>query len=155
MYITLKMEIQEEVFTLDLNLANRAGRIYRQQFERDILKDMSDLYRKLHRNPLDIFDLTGFDAEGKTEEEIHDELMSRVNVDKLMTFQSESIPLDFEETERAGQIIWAFAKNRKESIPSYEDWIDEFDFVLPVEKIIPALYEAWGKSAKPIIELKN
>ena len=34
MYITLKMKIQDQEIDLDVNLANRAGRIYRQTYNR-------------------------------------------------------------------------------------------------------------------------
>lgn len=155
MYITLKMKIQDQEFNLDVNLANKAGRIYRQQYGRDILKDMFDLYKKLHKSPLENIDLKGIDINGKSEEEIYNELMSRVDISKFVVSQSEKQDLDFEDSERAGQIIWAFAKNRNDDIPNYEDWIDEYDFVLPAGEIITVLYDAWGKSAQPTIELKN
>ena len=155
MYITLKMKIQDAEIDLEVNLTNRAGRIYRQQYNRDLLKDMSELYKKLNKSPLDGIDMTGVEIKGKTEEEIYEQLIGRVDVAKLMNAQADQIMLDFEETERAGQIIWSFAKNRDEKLPNYEKWIDSFDFILPVDKIVSALYEAWGKAAQPIVELKN
>jgi len=151
MYITLKMKIQDQDIALEVNLANRAGRIYRQQYGRDLIADMGDLYKKLHKSPLSDIDMSGIDPDNLTEQEIFERIMAKVNIDAYMTQNVFS----FEDTETAGKIIWAFAKNRNENIPNYEDWIDGFDFVFPVEEIISALYDAWGKSARPTIELKN
>lgn len=153
MYITLKMKIQEQEYSLEVNLANRAGRIYRQQFNRDLLKDMSEIYKKLHKSPFEGINIGDIDLTGKTEKDIYEQLISRVDITKFI--DQNNVALDFEETETCGKIIWAFAKNRDEKIPNYEDWIDSYDFVLPVGEIVSALYEAWGKSAQPTIELKN
>lgn len=155
MYITLKMEIQEQEYTLEVNLANRAGRIYRQQFNRDILKDMTDLYKKLHKSPFDVIDMSRIEYDGKTDQEIYAQIVENVDVTKLLMDQDDATALSFEETERAGQIIWAFVKNRDANTPNYEDWIDEYDFILPVDQIVSSLFEAWNKSAQPTIELKN
>ena len=155
MYITLKMKIQDQDFDLDVNLANRAGRIYRQQFGRDILKDMSEIYKKLHKSPFDGLDMSKINVNAETEQEIAEQILASVDIPKLLNERMNQELLNFEETERAGQIIWSFVKNRNNEIPNYEDWIDEFDFILPVDKILIALYEAWGKSAQPTIELKN
>ena len=152
MYITLKMKIQDQEIDLDVNLANRAGRIYRQTYNRDILKDMAEIYKKVNKNPFDGVDTSGIDFVGMTEEELLKELVSRVDPRELIKDRE---ILDFEEAERAGQIIWAFAKNRNKDLPGYEDWIDSFDFILPVEEILAKLFEAWGKSAAPTIEVKN
>ena len=152
MYITLKMKIQDQEIDLDVNLANRAGRIYRQTYNRDILKDMSEIYKKVNKNPFDGVDTSGIDIVGMTEEELLKELISRVDPRELIKDRE---ILDFEEAERAGQIIWAFAKNRNKDLPGYEDWIDSFDFILPVEEILTKLFEAWGKSAAQTIEIKN
>ena len=151
MYITLKMKIEEQEIAIDVNLANRAGRIYRQQYGRDLIADMSDLYKKLHKSPFSDIDMTGVDLNSLTEQEIFERIMSGIDVNDYLKKQV----LSFEDTETAGKIIWAFTKNRNESIPNYEDWIDSFDFVLPVEDIVTALYDAWGKSARPIVEIKN
>ena len=152
MYITLKMKIQDQEIDLDVNLANRAGRIYRQTYNRDSLKDMAEIYKKVNKNPFDGVDTSGIDFVGMTEEELLKELVSRVDPRELIKDRE---ILDFEEAERAGQIIWAFAKNRNKDLPGYEDWIDSFDFILPVEEILAKLFEAWGKSAAPTIEVKN
>lgn len=151
MYITLKMKIQEQDIALEVNLANRAGRIYRQQYGRDLISDMGDIYKKLHKSPFSGIDMTDINPNGLTEQEIFERIMSKVNVNDYLT----KTMLSFDDTETAGKIIWAFAKNRNENIPTYEDWIDSFDFVLPVEEIITALYDAWGKSARPTVVLKN
>ena len=155
MYITLKMKIQDQEIPLEVNLTNRAGRIYRQQFSRDILKDMSEIYKKLHKSILDEIDMSKIDVKGKTEQEIYEQILSNVDMSKLLAEQSAKDEFSFEETERAGQIVWAFAKNRDIKIPNYEEWIDSFDFILPVLDIVDALYTAWGKSAQPTVELKN
>ena len=155
MYITLKMKIQDQEINLEVNLANRVGRIYREQFNRDLLRDMGELYKKLNKNPFEGVDLNGIDIVNNSWENISNELLSRVDVSKYLSENNIDNDLDFEETERAGQIIWAFVKNRNNDIPNYEEWIDEFDFILPVGEILTALYEAWEKSAKPTIEIKN
>lgn len=155
MNITLKMTIQDQEFELNANLTNNAGRIYRQQYSRDLLKDMSDIYKKLHRSPLEGTDLQGLDIRGSDENEIYAQIISRVDMTKLMQNETEKLALDFEETERAGQIIWAFVKNADKTIPLYETWIDEYDFIMPVGDIVNALFEAWTKSAQPTVELKN
>ena len=155
MNITLNMKIQDQEFELNANLTNNAGRIYRQQYSRDLLRDMGDIYRKLRKSPFEGVNLEGIDLKNKTEQEIYDQLISRVDVSKILTAQTNKEILSFDEEERAGQIIWAFVKNADNTIPNYEKWIDEFDFILPVGDIVCALYEAWTKSAQPTVELKN
>lgn len=155
MNITLKMELLDHEENLEVNMTNRAGRIYRQQYGRDLIKDMAELYRKIVQTPLSGIDLSGIKIVDRSEEEIYEQLMERVDYKKLLASNEELISLDFEEIERAGQIIWAFAKNKDEKLPNYEEWIDGFDYILPVENIIRSLYEAWGKSAQPTVELKN
>ena len=155
MNITLKMNIQNEEFEINANLTNAAGRIYRQQFTRDILKDMTDIYKRIHRSPFEGIDLSGIDFKDKTEQEITEQILTKVDVTKVMENRMNLSALDFEETERCGQIIWAFVKNADKDTPNYEKWIDSYDFVLPVADIIEVLYEAWNMSAQPTIELKN
>lgn len=154
MNITLKIKIQDQEFELNANLTNNAGRIYRQQYSRDILKDMGDIYKKMHVSPLAGINMDGIVLDGKTENEIYEQLMSRVDISKLLTLQEKEV-LTFEEEERGGQIIWAFVKNADKSLPNYEKWIEDFDYILPIGDIVSALYDAWTKSAQPTIELKN
>ena len=154
MNITLNMEIQGQEFSLTANLTNAAGRIYRQQYARDIIQDMEGIYKTLNKNPFDGINLDGLEVKGKTEQEIYEMLLSRVDYAKLIEANSKQT-LDFEQTERGGQIIWAFVKNADKGIPGYEEWIDSFDFVLPVGEIVCAIYDAWCNSAKPTVALKN
>ena len=154
MIITLKMKIQDQEFTLNCNLTNSAGRIYRQQFSRDLLKDMSDICKKINRSPFEGINLKSVDVKGKTEQEIYQQILDQVDVSALLESQ-ESKELDFEETERGYQIVWAFVKNADDKTPIFSEWSDGFDFVLPVRDIVPALYTAWQKSAMPIVEIKN
>ena len=155
MNITLKMNIQDQDFELVCNLTNHAGRIYRQQFNRDILKDMNEVYRQLHKSPFEGIDLVDIDVNGKTEQEIYEQILSKVDVSKLIELQTNQTAMSFEDTETCGHIIWAFVKNADKNTPTYEQWIDDFDFVLPVGEIVSALHEAWTKSAVPTVELKN
>lgn len=155
MYITLKMKINEQELSLEVNMTNRAGRIYRQYFNSDILADMTDIYKKLHKSILDEIDMSGISISGKTEQEIYDQLIEKVDVSKLMAAQNERPAFTFEETDLCGHIVWAFVKNKDEKTPNYEEWIDSFDYILPVIDIVDALYNAWNKSAQPTIELKN
>ena len=152
MNITLKMNIQDQEFEINANLTNNAGRIYRQAFCRDLLKDMADIYKKLHKSPFEGVDMTGVDLTGKTEQEIYQILISKVDMTKLM---GEQETLTYEETEHGSQIIWAFVKNADKKTIGYADWIDSFEFILPVGDIVSTLYEAWNNSAMPTVELKN
>jgi hypothetical protein len=152
MNITLKMTIQDQEIELNANLTNNAGRIYRQQFSRDLLRDMTDLYKKLHKSPFEGIDMSGIEVNGKTEQEIYQQLVSKVDISKLMD-QKES--LDFEDTEKGEQIIWAFLKNADHAAPNFTDWSNSYDYVLPVGDIVSALFEAWSNSAQPTVELKN
>ena len=152
MKITLKMN--ETDTELTVNMTMHGARIYRQTFGRDMLKDMGDIYQKLHKSPFEGIDMTGIQVEGKTDQEIYEQLMAKVDVTKLLSMQNAET-LDFDETERGAQIIWAFAKNADKNIPDFADWIEGFDYILPVGSIVSALYEAWHKSAMPTVEIKN
>ena len=152
MIITLKLN--ETNTELEVNMTNRVGRIYRQAFSRDILKDMQIIYKKLHKSPFEGIDMSGINIEGKSEEEIYQMLISKVDMTKLLDAR-ENATLDFEETEMGGHIIWAFAKNADDKIKGYEDWIDSFEYILPVGEIVSALLEAWNNAAAPTVELKN
>jgi hypothetical protein len=155
MIVTLKMNIQDQEIPLKANLTNYAGRIYRQQYGRDLLKDMSEIYKKIHKSPFEGIDLSGIKLTGLSEDEISEELMKRVDLASLLDSQTDREILDFDEVERGGQILWAFVKNADRNLAEYEEWIDSFDFVLPIGDIITALYESWTKSARPTVELKN
>ena len=152
MKITLKMN--ETNTDLTVNMTMNGARIYRQNFSRDMLKDMNEIYGKLHKSPFDGIDMGGIQVEGKTDQEIYEQLMSKVDVTKLLASQNKET-LDYDETERGAQIIWAFAKNADRNAPDFEEWIEEFDYILPVGDIVTALYEAWHKSAMPTVEIKN
>ena len=84
MYLTLKMRIQEQEYNLEVNLANRAGRIYRQQFNRDLLKDMSEIYKKLHKSPFEGLNIQDIEIEGKTEQEIYQQIISKIDLSKFL-----------------------------------------------------------------------
>ena len=152
MKITLKMN--ETNTYLTFNMTMNGARIYRQNFSRDMLKDMNEIYGKLHKSPFDGIDMGGIQVEGKTDQEIYEQILSKVDVTKVLAVQNKET-LDFDETERGAQIIWAFAKNADKDTPDYDDWFESFDYILPVGEIIVALYEAWHKSAMPTIEIKN
>ena len=156
MNVTLKMNINEQEFELKCDVTNAAGRIYRQQYNRDLLIDMKSVYQKMHKSEYDILssiDMTGIDVTNLSSDEISNELMNRVDIQKILSLQDTT--LSFEETDRCGQIVWAFVRNADKDTPNYEEWIDSFDFILPVIDIVCALYEAWTKSAQPTIQLKN
>ena len=152
MKITLKMN--ETNTDLTVNMTMNGARIYRQNFSRDMLKDMNEIYAKFHKSPFDGIDMSGIQVEGKTDQEIYEQLMAKVDVTKLFALQTKET-LDYDETERGAQIIWAFAKNADRNVPDFEEWIEGFDYILPVGDIVTALYEAWHKSAMPTVEIKN
>ena len=152
MKITLKMN--ETNTDLTVNMTMNGARIYRQNFSRDMLKDMSEIYQKLHKSPFDGIDMSDIQVEGKTDQEIYQQIMSKMDVPKLLALQSQET-LDYDETERGAQIIWAFAKNADRNTPEFVEWIEGFNYILPVGDIVSALYEAWHKSAVPTVEIKN
>lgn len=152
MKITLKMN--ESNTEMTVNMTMNGARIYRQNFSRDMLKDMNEIYVKLHKSPFDGIDMSGIQVEGKTDQEIYEQLMSKVDVTKLLASQTKET-LDYDETERGAQIIWAFAKNADRNLPDFEEWIEGLDYILPVGDIVCALYEAWHRSAMPTVEIKN
>lgn len=156
MNITLKLSINDQVFEIVANATLKVCRIYRQQFGRDLIKDMSEINKMIKPSIYDFVDpdeLSKINVENMNDEELNRAILKKV-YPAYRKFEKEVL-LDYEHTERANQIIWAFAKNADENLSGYEDWIDGFDFILPVKKIIPALYDAWEKSAQPIIEVKN
>lgn len=153
MKFTLEMNMNGEKETLNVDMTMHSARIYRQTFGRDMLKDMGDIYVKLQASLFDGISLEGVDV-NKSDDEIYNQLLEKVNVSKLIT-DSNGKNLDFEETERGCQIIWAFAKNADDSIPNYTEWIDSFDYILPVGDIITSLYEHWHSTAVPTVEIKN
>lgn len=152
MKITLKLK--ETNTDLNINMTMHGARIYRQNFNRDMLKDMNEIYAKLHKSPFDGIDMSGVQIEGKTDREIYEQLLSKVDATKILAAQTEET-LDFDETERGAQIIWAFAKNADKNISDFDEWLESLDYILPVGDIIIALFEAWHKSAMPTVEIKN
>ena len=152
MKITLKLNESSSEFKV--NMTMNGARIYRQNFARDMLNDMNEIYAKLHQSVFSDINLEGVKVEGKTDQEIYDQILAKVDVKKIFGLQNKKV-LDFEETERGAQIIWAFAKNADDNTPEYEEWIESFDYILPVGDIVSALYETWHKSAMPTVEIKN
>ena len=153
MNITLNMKLQDQEFNLTINMTMNAGRIYRQQFQRDLIKDLTELYQKFNLSIYDSIDLKGIETEGKTEEEITQQIITRA-FPVWSEAQKKMIPT-YEDTERTSQILWAFAKNADQDLPGCDEWIDGFDYILPTKEIIIALYNAWNESAKPTVEIKN
>lgn len=153
MIVTLKMTIEDQEFTLKLNMTMNACRIYRQQYGRDALKDMAEIYDIVNPSPFDAINYSEIAVDGKTEEELYNEVISKA-MPIYFARRKKETSLDYETAERACKLIWAFAKNAGEK-QEYEEWIESFDYVFPYEEIITALYEAWHKSAKPTVELKN
>lgn len=153
MNITLNMKLQDQEFDLTINMTMNAGRIYRQQFQRDLIKDLAELYQKFNLSIYDNIDLKGIETEGKTEKEITQQIITRAF--PAWSEAQRKITPTYEDTERTGQILWAFAKNADMNLPGYEKWIDEFDYILPTKEIVIALYGAWNDSAKPTVEIKN
>ena len=154
MIVTLKMNIQDQEIAIDVNMTMAAGRIYRQQFGRDAIDDMTEIYQKVHPSIYKDLDLSNIDISGKTEEEVSQMIMERA-VPVYLVAQKKRVELSFSDTERVSQILWAFAKNADPKLPNYEDWIDDFDFVLPAGDLISALYMTWSESAKPTVEIKK
>ena len=98
MYVTLKMNIEDQEIRLEANLTNRAGRIYREYFGHDLVDDMTDIYKKTHKNPFEGIDFSQVDFQGKTENEVSTEILNLV-VPKYLGSQITS-PLSFEDTEK-------------------------------------------------------
>lgn len=153
MNITLRMTIQDQTFDLNLDMTMKAGRIYRQHFNRDLVKDMSDIYRTVNGSVYNDIDMSKVETEGKTDEEIAKQLLSQAV--PLYLAHRNNTDLSYEDTERVYQILWAFVKNADEKLSGYEEWIDGFDFILPAKDLITMMYSAWNDSAQPTIELKN
>lgn len=153
MIITLKMKINDQEFNLIADMTMNAGRIYRKQFQRDLIKDLSEIYQKVNPNIYDHLDLSGIQTEGKTEDEITDQIISKAI--PVWSETQRKTMLSFDDTEQASRIIWAFAKNADKDLPGCDEWMDSFDFILPIKEIITALYGAWNDSAKATVEVKN
>lgn len=153
MEITLKMNIQDHEFELKANLTMKAGRIYRQQFNRDLSEDLMSLYKKNTGSVFDNIDYSKIDVDSQTDEEIQNELV-RQALPIYFRNRRESA-LTYSDTEQACQIIWAFVKNADDTTPVYTEWIDGFDFVLPIKDLINILYNAWNETARPTVEVKN
>ena len=153
MNITLKMKIGDQEFTLVADMTMNVGRIYRQKFQRDLIDDLTEIYQKLNPSIYDKIDLSGLETDGKTEEELTQQIINRAL--PVWSETRKNAVLSYTDTERASQIIWAFVKNADKDLPGYEEWIDSFDFLLPIKEIITALYIAWNDSAKPTVEVKN
>lgn len=150
---TLKMRINEQDFELKVNMTMKAGRIYRQHFGRDLVGDMTDVYKKANPSIYDLVDMSEVDVTNKSDEEVYKEVMKKAW--PLYKQAKADTVFDYEYTERASQIIWAFVKNADPEAPGFEDWLDGYDFVLPVKDIVTALYDMWNKTAQPTIEIKN
>ena len=155
MKLTLKMNIDNKDFDLVFDLTNRAGRIYRQYFGRDAIKDLNALHKLANPNPFGSIDVSKVKLPENAKEDITEKDIIEALLQQIDTEKFEDVVFDFSHTEQAGQIIWAFAKNADDKLPNYEEWIDDFDFVLPVKEIIDVLYDAWNGSAQPTLELKN
>ena len=151
MKITLKLNNETGSENLAINMTMNAARIYRQEFNRDLLKDMNEIYWKVNRSVFEGVDLSGIDT-SKSENEITAEIIQRAQLNILSESKND---LDFDETERGCMVLWAFTKNADAKTLEFNEWFGSFDYVLPIAEIITALYEAWHKTAAPTVELKN
>lgn len=149
----LEIKSDETTITIPVRISLRAGRIYRTEFGRDLIADLAALYQKTTiDNQTKLFGvLREKNIDFADETAVTQAIME--NADLLLMTQDQ--PLSFSDTERAGQILWAFAKNSNEQIPGAEAWIDSFDILIPYKEVISTVYSLWQQASSPTIELKN
>lgn len=149
----LEIKSDEGIVTIPIRISLRAGRIYRTEFGRDLIADLAELYKKTTMdNQAKLFEiLRGKNVDLSDETAVTKAIVE--NADLLLISQDQ--PLTFADTERAGQVLWAFAKNSNEQIEGANDWADSFDILIPYKEIVPTIYSLWQQASTPSVVLKN
>lgn len=150
----LEVTIDEAVTRIRIRATLGAARIYRTAFGRDLIEDIIVLQRSLNGGleAKMLEALNGKDIDFANEEAVTKVLMESTDFAALVETK---VPT-FDEMERVGQVLWAFAKNADGSIPGYEGWIGKVEDALTVSAaIIDELYQLWTRSSGTTVALKN
>lgn len=127
-------------------------RIYRSEFNGDLIADLSEAQEALHPDPIrkamEHMDLSGRQL---TPEELQSEILSHID---YRDFSENRLP-SFDSQEKALRYIWALAKNANHDLTGFEDWCDGFEEWLPLPAIIDACVQIFGEACLASIELKN
>lgn len=149
------LEIQNDGKTVKIRirLTLGAARIYRAEFGRDLIEDLETLYDKLvNKDSHAILEaIKEKDVDLRDEKALYDAFLESVDISELTKKKG----FRYEELEQAARLIWAFAKNSDTMIPGVDAWIENLDAVIPMEEVIPILYQLWSGTYKTTIKIKN
>ena len=107
----LEIKSDETTIAIPVRISLRAGRIYRTEFGRDLIADLSALYQAIEGEPQAKFlkELSAHQID--PEDEIAVKAFLKENPEVMILIADRV--LSFEETETGLRILWAFDRDRK------------------------------------------
>lgn len=149
----LEFVIDEEKISLPVRLTLRAARIYRTEFGRDLIRDLTETQREISRPIQQALKSVKLppQALGLEGDALEKYVLDQVDLSSVIAIE----PLADGQIDIGAQCIWAFAKNADEDLPEFSKWLDIFDVVLPVQELCSTLFELWHAATRTTIEIKN
>ena len=129
---------------------------YRAEFTGDLLKDLNEVYAKLHPDPfMEAIKKSGINPSKISRDELLQTVIENIDYASLDA-DGNAMPVlpDADTQIKAMQIIWTMAKTANGSTKRFDLWCDDMG-LLPVADLIDRCYEIWQQANAGTIELKN
>lgn len=149
---TLVIQTDDKEIEITVKASMSALQLYRAEFNADLIRDLNEIYNKLHPDPFaDAIKKLNINPEKTSQEELANLILSNVD---YSVYDNENAILDGDAQIKAYQIIWTMAKAAGNGTKRFDLWCNDFEF-LPVNAIIDRCYEIWKTANTGIVQLKN
>ena len=153
---TFIVHTEEKDTEIRVKASNFTLRLYRAEFNADLIKDLTEIHDKLHPDLfIEAIKKAGIDPSEVSQDELVNIVIKNMDYSQLNADGTERPVLPDADTQiRIMQIIWTMARTADKNIKSFEDWCDEFD-LLPMADLADQCYEMWNRASSGTVELKN
>lgn len=139
-----------DTLSIPIRLTFGAMRLYRAEFNGDLITDLSAAQDALHPDPIRDA-LKNADLSGLSLEEMQTEIMKHIDIRELNQTRLPSA----ETQEKALRCVWALAKNADPKLPAFGAWCDSFEILLPLPAMVEACVGMLSEASGATVELKN
>lgn len=133
-----------------------ALRIYRAEFNADLIQDLTAVYEASHYDPyLEAVKKSNLNPNGLTRDELIAAVMENIDYSSIDA-NGDALPVVLDGVTRlkAYQCIWAMAKAANKQTERFDDWCDLLD-VMPIGDVVEQCMQMWNLASAGTIELKN
>ena len=149
---TIVIENGDENIEIPVKASMGSLSLYRATFNEDLIRDLNEIYRKLHPDPfMDAMQRAKLNPNQMDQEALASAILENVD---YSTLDDESVLPDGGIQMKALQIVWAMAKTADDSLGKFEKWCDRFEF-LPIRGMVDCCHEIWQKANATTVKIKN